>query len=456
MLTVNLKNVTVQGISGGLNWDSLLEANAGRLEEARDRLLARQRQGGDPWLGWMDLPAGEVLPQVQALAQRYAGRYDDLIVLGIGGSSLGGLTLLTALQHPYHNLLPHRPGLRVHFVDNVDGDVISGLLEVLDPARTLVNVISKSGTTTETMAAYLSCKAWLQRALGEGYAAQIIATTDPAKGILRPLAERLGYATLPVPPEVGGRFSVLSAVGLLPAALGGLDVAGLLEGARQAAADFGKPAAQNEMLQTALVNWQMGVMGKNILVFMPYSTRLRYLADWFAQLWAESLGKNRRKDGSPTHTGTTPVKAVGTTDQHSQVQLYREGPQDKLLVFVRVGESASDTLIPDAEAGEPEMAYLGNAPYQKLMNAEQIATAYALADAGQPNYTLGIGKVEARELGYLLHFLMLQTAVVGELLDINAFDQPGVELGKVLTYALMGRPGFDEQRAELKAKGVEL
>ncbi len=456
--------LNLQYISGsvlgdaGLAWPAALQDHAARLEEARDALLGRQRAGGDPYLGWMDLPQGEVLGQVKALRDRLAGQFDDLIVLGIGGSSLGGLTLVTALQHPSFNLMSQnsqsrRAAMRVHFVENVDGDVISGLLEVLDPQKTLVNVISKSGTTTETMAAYLSCKAWLEGALGDKYKGQIIATTDPEKGILRPLAERKGYATLPVPPNVGGRFSVLSAVGLLPAALGGVDVDALLRGARKAAGHFEKPAADNEILQAALVQYLYGQAGRNITVFMPYSTRLRYLADWFAQLWAESLGKNTPGGG---HVGTTPVKAVGTTDQHSQVQLYREGPRDKIVTFVRVAQSEKDARIPDAEPGEAETGYLAGKPYQSLMNAELAATAYALAQAGQPNSTLSIERVDAEQLGELMHFLMLQTGVMGELLGINAFDQPGVELGKVLTYALMGRSGFEGQRAELERAGVEV
>lgn len=452
---VDFKNLTSPQL--GENALDLSEAQgqfAEKLRDAQQGLLQRWRGGHDPYLGWMDLPSGAVLPEVHALRERYAERFDDLIVLGIGGSSLGGLTLTTALQHPYHNLRSARSGMRVHFVDNVDGDVIEGLLEVLQPERTLVNVISKSGTTTETMAAYLSCKAWLERGVGAGYPDHIIATTDPEKGILRPLAVREGYATLPVPPSVGGRFSVLSAVGLLPAALGGLDVDALLAGARKAMTHFEQPAENNEILQSALVNYLYGTQGKNILVFMPYSTRLRFLSDWFAQLWAESLGKHR-KDGA-ARVGTTPVKAVGTTDQHSQVQLYREGPKDKLVVLVKVDQSERGARIPNAEPNEAEMNYLGDKPYQALMNAELAATAYALNEAGQPNYTLNIERVNEEHLGELLQFLMLQTAVVGELLNINAFDQPGVELGKVLTYALMGRPGFEEQRAQLRQAGVEV
>ncbi|PYE56458.1 glucose-6-phosphate isomerase [Deinococcus yavapaiensis] len=452
---LDLRNVDRARLGNdGLDFASELNAHAAKLEAARDAVQARFASGTDAYLGWMALPQGDVLPEVLRIAERAQGRFDDVVVLGIGGSSLGGLTLVTALQHPYFNLLGRRSAARVHFVDNVDGDVITGLLEVLDPRRTLVNVISKSGTTTETMAAYLSCKAWLSGALGADYKDHIVATTDPEKGILRPLAQREGYETLPVPPTVGGRFSVFSAVGLLPAALGGIDVRALLNGAKRAHDVFAAPASDNDVLKLALVNHLFAERGRNINVFMPYSTRLRFLSDWFAQLWAESLGKHRRGDGE--RVGTTPVKAVGTTDQHSQVQLYREGPKDKIVTLVKVEQADRAATIPNAEPNEPEMSYLGHKPYQTLMNAELVATAHALAEAGQPNVTLTLPRVDAENLGFLMQLLMLQTAVNGELLNINAFDQPGVELGKVLTYALMGRPGFDERREELQKAGVEI
>lgn len=442
------------GADEGLEWDKELGAYASQLEEAARALVARKDVESE-YLGWMDLPYDTAtLAEVRKLAAGFEN-FTDLIVLGIGGSSLGGITILSALQHPYHNLKQDRDGLRVHFVDNVDGDVISGLLEVLDPKTTAVNVISKSGTTTETMSAYLACKVWLEAALGADYAGHIIATTDPKKGVLRPLAEKVGYPTLSVPPSVGGRFSVFTAVGLLPAVLGKIDIDGLLRGAAKAQNEFLEPAAKNLHLQAALALHLYGLRGKNMVVFMPYSSRLRFLADWFAQLWAESLGKAVDKNGSEVHSGTTPVKTLGTTDQHSQVQLYREGPNDKLFIFVKVSSTDKNTPIPNAEPDQPDMNYLEGKTFGQLMNAELAATANALADAHKPSFMWTLEKVDGENLGYLMQSLMLQTAVVGELLNINAFDQPGVELGKVLTYALMGRPGYEKLTAELEAAGVK-
>jgi glucose-6-phosphate isomerase len=435
----------------GLDWPQALLDHAPALEAARAGLLARQAQPA-AMLGWLGLPEdAELLAAVTSLAAELAaGPWRDLVVLGIGGSSLGGL----ALAHPYRHLQAQGQGLRVHVLDNVDGDVISGLLAVLDPATTLVNVISKSGTTTETMAAYLACKAWLHAGVGEGYNRQIIATTDPAKGVLRPMAERYGYPTLPVPPSVGGRFSVFSAVGLLPAALAGIDVAELLAGANTANRDFAEPVAENPAMHYALANILYAQRGKTMTVLMPYSTRLRFLADWFAQLWAESLGKRVNMAGEVVHSGTTPIKTIGTTDQHSQVQLYAEGPNDKLFGFVRLASDDHATTIPNAEPGEPDMNYLGDKRFLHLLNAEQAATASALRSFERPNLTLVMPRLDAYHLGYLMQTLMLATAVVGEVWGINTFDQPGVELGKQNTYALMGRPGFEALAEALAAQGV--
>ncbi|MFN8509932.1 MAG: glucose-6-phosphate isomerase [Deinococcaceae bacterium] len=448
---LNTKYITQQILGAeGIDWTQAQSDYKTVVEEAAAQLSERQKNAEEP-LGWMSLPSNvSLLKQIESVAHVEEGRFSDLIVLGIGGSSLGALTLLSALQHPYHGLKKKRHGIRVHFIDNVDGDIIHGLLEVLDPRHTLVNVISKSGTTTETMAAYLVCKQWLQTSLGSNYCKHIVATTDPHKGVLRPLAEKSGYATLPVPANVGGRFSVFSPVGLFPALLGGLDIRGLLAGAAKAQSGFLKPIEHNVHLQSALLLYLFARRGKSMVVFMPYSSRLRFLADWFVQLWAESLGKAVDRKGTVVHTGTTPIKALGATDQHSQVQLYREGPNDKLTYFIRVERSQKSLVIPNAEPDQSDMNYLAGKSFSELMNAEQMATAYALAEAGRPSLTWTMPKLDSHELGYLMQSLMLQTAVVGELLDINAFDQPGVELGKVLTYGLMGRPGYEHEVESLR------
>ena len=454
---IDTANITRERLGAeGLEWTRELEGNAERFAAARDAMLSRV---GDEsaMLGWVGLPENTVLIETaEKLAAKFAeqGRYDDLIVLGIGGSSLGGLCVITALQHPYRNLQGTAGlGMRVHFVENVDGDAIAGLLEVLNPARTLVNVISKSGTTTETMSAYLICKAWLESAVGEGWAQQIIATTDPEKGVLRPMVAQYGFESLSVPPSVGGRFSVLSPVGTLPALLAGVDVRGLMHGAAKANTEFkSQSLSENNAMQYALANILYAAKGKNITVMMPYSTRLRYISDWFAQLWAESLGKIH-PNGS--HTGTTPVKAVGATDQHSVVQLFMEGPNDKLFAFVRLSESERDTKIPNSEPTQPDMNYLSGKSFQTLLNAEQAATANALRTMGKPNLTFTLPRLEAESLGWLLQTLMLATAITGELWGINTYNQPGVELGKKFTYALMGRPGFEDEKQRLEAEGVQ-
>ena len=400
---IDLKNITRDRLgAGGLDWDTELETHAATLEAARDAIIGR-RDDPSAWLGWMRLPEDTaMLEQVEALAKSLHGQFDDVIVLGIGGSSLGGLTVITSLQHPYRSFQGVGNGARVHFVDNVDGDVIVGLCEVLNPARTLVNVISKSGTTTETMAAYLYCKTWLQSAIGDAWNNHIVATTDVSKGILRPMVDKYGFKSLPVPADVGGRYSVFCPVGTFPAAMAGLDVGAMMRGAARANADFAKPALQNDALKFALVNYLFAAHGKNMTVLMPYSTRLRYLPDWFAQLWAESLGKKVSRTGETVHAGTTPIKTIGTTDQHSQVQLYSEGPNDKLFSFVRVTNSATSTVIPNAEPTEPDMNYLGGKTFHTLLNAEQSATANALRENGKPNLTISLESVTEEPLAHLM------------------------------------------------------
>lgn len=459
MIDCDLRNLSSDriGPAQGLELDAEIAALAPHLDRDADALRAR-RDDPAAMLGWIDLPTGqeEDVAELLAFAEEARDRFDDLVVLGIGGSSLGAAAVVSALQHPARALQgPDGDGLRIHFVDNVDADVIHGLLEVLDPSRTLVNVISKSGTTAETMAGYLAFEAWLRDALGDRFAAHVAVTTDPESGILRPLAERDGLRAFAVPPSVGGRFSVLSAVGLLPIALAGADVRGLLAGAARADEAAARPFAESMPKQGAFAQLLAARRGARINVLMPYSTRLRRVSDWYVQLWAESLGKAVDRRGSRVHAGTTPLPAVGTTDQHSQVQLFNEGPFDKVVAFVRVGASDHDLEIPPPRDGLEALAYLGGRRFHELMNAEQAATAHALAAHRRPSYTLRMPRLDAEHLGELLQGLMWQTALVGERLGIDAYDQPGVELGKVYTYALMGRDGYDEQRRELAEAGVE-
>lgn len=459
MIDIDLRNVDASriGPDRGLPLDQETAAHA-RAFDAHVDALSSRRGRDEAMVGWIDLPTNQdrVVEEIRSYAASAAERFRDLVVLGIGGSSLGAAAVVGALQHPARVLQGAAgEGLRIHFVDNVDPDVIHALLTVLDPATTLVNVISKSGTTAETMAGYLAFEAWLREALGERFTEHVVATTDPERGILRPLAGRDGITAFGVPPSVGGRFSVLSPVGLLPVALAGIDVRALLKGAERANEAAARPLASSLPKRAAMVQCLAARRGATISVLMPYSTRLRRLSDWYVQLWAESLGKAVDRRGSRVHAGTTPLPAVGTTDQHSQVQLFNEGPFDKLVAFVRIGAFDHEPGIPAPREGLGELDYLGGRGFAELMNAEQAATAHALAANRRPNYTLRLPRLDAEHVGELLQMLMWQTAITGEELDIDAFDQPGVELAKVYTYALMGRAGFDDERRELHEADVD-
>jgi glucose-6-phosphate isomerase len=406
------------------------------------------RKSGD--VGFVDLPADkELLDQVTRFAAAARGKYADVVILGIGGSALGPIALRTALRPSGWNMLDERkrggyPRLQV--LDNVDPDTISALLERLDLARTLFVVTSKSGGTAETMAQFLIVHDRILSAKLDA-AQHLVFVTDPKQGALRPLAQRLGVPALDIPASVGGRFSVLTPVGTLPAALIGIDVKQLLDGAgamakRCEAADLaGNPAGVYALLQ-----WLADTeLRKSVAVFMPYSDPLRDFAAWFVQLWAESLGK-KRKDG--TSVGSTPIAALGATDQHAQVQLFMEGPADKTVTFVAVEHRATDVRIPAGFPDVKELGYLTGHSLGELIDIEQRATAGALAARGRPNMTIRLDRVDAAHVGELMMFLEIATAYAGQLYEIDAFNQPGVELGKQFAYALLGRPGAESARKD--------
>jgi glucose-6-phosphate isomerase len=275
-------------------------------------------------------------------------------------------------------------------------------------------------------------------------------TTDPERGALRELATREGIATLTVPPGVGGRFSVLSPVGLLPAALVGIDIHGLLAGAREAveraAAD---DLRRNPAALYAGLHWTADTaLGARIHVLMPYTDRLREFAEWYRQLWAESLGKRVDRDGRPVFAGPTPVGAVGVTDQHSQVQLFMEGPYDKVISFVVVDDLGVDLPIPSRDGLPADLAYLPGHSLGELLRAEYAATSAALARMGRMNCTVRLSALSAQAFGELIMFFQLATGYAGVWYGVNPFDQPGVELGKKLTFAAMGRPGYQVEPQE--------
>ncbi|MDP4126141.1 MAG: glucose-6-phosphate isomerase [Bacillota bacterium] len=428
------------------------------LDKAQTTLLNR-RDAGEIDFSKLLVTMKNLLPEIIEYANTVSTKIENFVVLGIGGSALGPLAVHQALNHYYYNELPpekrgYRP--RLYVMDNIDPVRFSELLRLVDPRETLFNVVSKSGNTSETMAQFLIVRDTLRRICGDSrYAEHIVVTTDREKGNLLPIALTEGYKRFVIPAGIGGRFSELTPVGLLPAAICGIDVQQLLEGAldmderiRETQGVFSNPAQLRAAL--ALLSWQKG---KNISVFMPYADGLKTMADWYAQLWAESLGKRYDRQGREVHVGQTPVKALGVTDQHSQVQLYAEGPDDKVITFVAVEKFNETQQIPIDLKLPDDIQFLGGKTLAELLWAEQKATEYALTLAGRQHNKILLPSLDPYSVGQLLLLLEWETAYMGELLNINAFDQPGVEEGKNGTYALMGRKGYETKKHEIEEYG---
>lgn len=437
----------------GLSEDELF-GMADASEAALKSVLSRRTKD----LRWLDLPyTDDVVADVLSYASSVAGKYKNVVVCGIGGSALGITALQSALNSPFHDMAPPEGMPRLFVLDNIDPDWIGEFLEQVDPAETLFNVISKSGGTAETMSQFLIVREKLIEKIGHAeHVEHICITTDEKNGVLRKIVEREGYHSFIVPEGVGGRFSVLSPVGLVACALVGIDIRGLMRGA----ADMDErckdaPFAENPALLHAAIQYQLHeTKGKPLAVMFSYSHRLRNVADWYAQLLAESIGKRKGRNGEDVYRGPTPIRAVGVTDQHSQVQLYTEGPFDKWFTMLAVDGADHTVTIPLAFEDDEGVSYLGKRTLNELFDAEREGTRIALNDANRPNAVLSLEKVDAHSVGQLLFMLELSVAVMGEHYDIDAFNQPGVEAGKVAAYALMGRAGYEERRAEIEAGSV--
>jgi glucose-6-phosphate isomerase len=425
----------------------------------------RRRRAAGEYGFYKLVDQGPTVRSIRTFAEGLGQAHDHVLVLGIGGSALGTKALLNALRPPAWNELDDEARdffPRLTILENVDPTSVAAALDRIDPRRVLVNVISKSGGTAETMAQYLVVRAWLEQALGSAAYRHLVFTTDPARGALRELARQDRIATLDVPPHVGGRFSVLSPVGLLPAALVGIDIEGLLGGARQALErSEADDLLQNPAALYAVLHWEADrAHGAGIHVLMPYTDRLREFAEWYRQLWAESLGKRSDREGRTVHLGPTPVGAVGATDQHSQVQLFMEGPYDKVITFVTVEDLGVDLKIPGPPVSDGELpadlAYLPGHTLGELLRAEYEATAAALAQMGRMSCTLRLPDLTASTLGETLMFFQLATGYAGVWYGVDPFDQPGVELGKRLTFAAMGRPGYPREARQVASDRDEV
>jgi glucose-6-phosphate isomerase len=418
--------------------EELLDQQGEQLTHALSALRKKWETGE---LGFFDLYKTAPLDEILNFVQETSADFDDIVVVGIGGSSLGNRALHQALNHPLD--LEGRKVPRIHICDNIDPDSVSAILYQINNLNcSQFQIITKSGSTAETLANFMI----FYQALKKEHInpkKHIVAITDPNSGDLLKLARQEGFKSFVVPPNVGGRFSVLTAVGLLSVAYTAVDIEAILKGAQEMSercwnGNFREnPAAILAFLLTYLCDSR----GKSDVIFMPYSASLKSFALWFCQLWAESLGKEGK--------GQTPVATEGAADQHSQLQLYMEGPENKVILFLRVEKPRSDCPL-NCDLSADSIDYLKGKTLNELFLAEHLATATALAQRGRPNLTLTIERVDEKSLGALIYLFEFATAIAGEFWGINAFDQPGVEEGKRLTYAMMNRKGYAEKRKELE------
>lgn len=420
-----------------------------RILVAHTALVDDRRRGRQ---GFYDLYKDkEMLRAVKMTARKFATPdYENLVVLGIGGSALGVSTLFTSLKSPYHNLLTReerqgRP--RVFVMDNIDPETFAAMLGNCPPEKTLFNVISKSGETAETVAQLLIVLERIEKALGQDAVKRhVIVTTGPPgkKGPKSPIQQIKRAYRLPgfeVPRNVGGRFSIFSPVGMFPAALMGIDVDELAAGCRAMDRRTSKRSMKDNpaYLRAAIHCIMSEEKNKSLAVMMPYADRLRDISDWHRQIWAESLGKKQGLDGraAPPFAAQTPLKALGVTDQHSQLQLYLEGPNDKLITILETPSFERSLKIPDASPGVKGIGYLRAKTMNRLIASERKATADALRKANRPLLRIVLPRINAHTVAQLFYMLQVETAMAARLFGVNAFDQPAVESIKVLTREYM-------------------
>jgi len=444
-LRLDLNGLLAAGTGGdGLTAEDLA-AFEPELLRVRDDVAARRAAGALPFTA---LPHDrEAVRRVLEVAATVQGQFDALVVLGIGGSALGIRALAGALAI-------EGSALRIVVADSIDPDTFGPLLGRLDLRRTLFNVVSKSGETAETIAQFMIVRDRLMHALGAvDYKRHLVVTTDARQGSLRQIVNDEGFQELVIPEGIDGRFSVLTAVGLFPAAAAGIDIEELLAGA--ASMDERGRAAPTPLRDPALALaaalWLLATRRqKRIVVLMAYCERLAAAGDWFCQLWAESLGKSPEARDRAADWGQTPIR-LGPADQHSQLQLFVDGPCDKVVIFLRVDDHGVAVDVPATYQDLEGVGYLGGHSLGALLNAEQRATELALAKRGRPSATLTLPGVTAFTLGQLLFLLQMTAVDLATLAAVDPFGQPGVEESRRFAYGLLGRPGFETSHDEVGA-----
>ncbi|KAF0824267.1 glucose-6-phosphate isomerase [Cytobacillus firmus] len=414
--------------------------------------LHEQTGAGSDYLGWIDLPSNydkEEFSRIQKAAEKIKNDSDVLIVIGIGGSYLGARAAIEMLQHSFYNALPKekRGTPQVLFAgNNISSSYMKDLMDLLEGKDWSINVISKSGTTTEPALAFRIFRKMLEEKYGvEEARKRIYATTDKARGALKTLATEEGYESFIIPDDVGGRYSVLTAVGLLPIAVSGASIEDMMSGAAQAREDFSKSELQeNAAYQYAAVRNVLYNKGKTIEMLINYEPGLQYFAEWWKQLFGESEGKDQK--------GIFPSSANFSTDLHSLGQYVQEGRRDLFETVIKVEESRHELTIEEAENDLDGLNYLAGETVDFVNNKAFEGTMLAHTDGGVPNLIVSIPKMDAYTFGYLVYFFEKACAMSGYLLGVNPFDQPGVEAYKVNMFALLGKPGFEEKKAELEKR----
>ncbi|WP_141433829.1 glucose-6-phosphate isomerase [Bacillus sp. 03113] len=414
--------------------------------------LHEKTGAGNDFLGWIDLPAEydqEEFARVQKSAEKIKNDSDVLLVVGIGGSYLGARAAIEMLQHSFYNVLPKekRSTPQIIFIgNNISSSYLTDVIDLLEGKDFSINVISKSGTTTEPAIAFRIFRKLLEEKYGvEEARKRIYATTDKARGALKTLANEEGYESFVIPDDVGGRYSVLTPVGLLPIAVSGADIEAMMKGANQAREDFSQSELEDNIAyQYAAVRNVLYNKGKTIEMLINYEPGLQYFSEWWKQLFGESEGKDQK--------GIYPSSANFSTDLHSLGQYVQEGRRDLFETIVKVDSPRHELIIEAEENDLDGLNYLAGETVDFVNNKAFEGTLLAHTDGGVPNLVVSIPKMDEYTFGYLVYFFEKACAISGYLLGVNPFDQPGVEAYKVNMFALLGKPGFEEKKAELEKR----
>ena len=432
-------------LAGNLLRQHELEDLMGQLE-AVDRMLDEKEGPGSDFLGWLEWPSQMDPAEIQVIqktAKRLQSLADTLVVIGIGGSYLGARAAIESLTPPFGSL----PGMTIQYAGHhLDGDYLAGLLAHLEAKEVAVNVISKSGTTTEPAIAFRLLKEMMERKYGkEGARERIVVTTDAARGALKKLADHEGYETFVIPDDIGGRYSVLTPVGLLPIAAAGIDIEAMIQGAREAQALYlDQPILENACYRYAAIRNILHRKGKTTEILATFDPTYQYLAEWWKQLFGESEGKDSM--------GIFPASLQLTTDLHSMGQYVQDGQRILFETMLLVAESHQELLIPDTGEDDDGLEYLAGKALSLVNHKAMEGTAMAHVDGGVPVLKIILPEKNAYWTGHLFYFFMKACAVSGYLLGVNPFNQPGVEAYKANMFALLGKPGSEKLKEELERR----